>query len=130
MERQPRKPKITALSVEQIQALVKAMPERDQTMVIVQRGLGLRLGELLALRAQDVDFLRRVVRIEEQMAELTRERVPLKTDDSKRSIPLPTHVAEALAAHIAEFPPAEDGTIFTKRNGLHYVKGNYSQRVF
>jgi integrase len=33
-------------------------------MVITQAGLGLRIGELLSLGVQDVDFMRRSVRIE------------------------------------------------------------------
>jgi integrase len=33
-------------------------------MIIIQAGLGLRIAELLALRLEDVDFLRRTVRVE------------------------------------------------------------------
>jgi integrase len=45
------------------------MPERYRTMVLIQAGLGPRIGELLALRVEDVDLLRRTVRIEWQFTQ-------------------------------------------------------------
>lgn len=51
--------RVVPLVVGQVEALAAAMPERNTAMVYVQAGLGLRLGELLALRDVDVDFLRR-----------------------------------------------------------------------
>jgi integrase len=50
--------RITPLSVAQVQDLAQAMPARSKVMVITHAGLGLRIAELLALRVQDVDFLR------------------------------------------------------------------------
>jgi hypothetical protein len=82
-------------------------------MVITQAGLGLRIGELVALRIQDVDFLRRTVRIEWQTDPTGKHRMPPKTPRSRRTLPLPAVVADVLAAHIAEFPPAADGSLFT-----------------
>jgi integrase len=58
--------RITPLSVIEIQDRAGAMPERCRAMVITQAGLGLRVAELPALRVQDVDFLRRTVRVEFQ----------------------------------------------------------------
>jgi len=60
------KQRIPPLSVIEVQELADAMPERCRAMVITQAGLGLRVAELLALRVQDVDFLRRTVRVEFQ----------------------------------------------------------------
>ena len=77
-------------------------------MIIIQAGLGLRIAELLALRREDVDFLRRTVRVEWQLTQDGKHRVPPKTPRSRRTVPLPTVVAETLAAHISEFAPAED----------------------
>jgi hypothetical protein len=37
-------------------------------MAIMHAGLGVRIAELLPLRVQDVDFLRRTVRIEWQLS--------------------------------------------------------------
>lgn len=104
---------VVPLTVEQVRSLAGETPDRFRAMVIAQAGLGLRVGELLALRAQDVDFLRRTVHVEEQLEEGTLRRVPLKTAKSRRDVPMPTVVGEALAAHVAAYPPAPDGTMFT-----------------
>jgi len=63
-------------------------------MVITQAGLGLRTAELLALRVQEVDFLRRIVRIEWQLSRDGKRRVPPKTPRSRRMLALPSVVAE------------------------------------
>jgi integrase len=124
------KERIVPLTVEQVRYLAEEMPERCRAMVITQAGLGLRIGELLALRVQDVNFLKRTVSVEWQLAEYSRERVALKTPRSKRIIPLPDIAADALASHIQEYPPADDGSLWTMKNGLSYIKNNYTARVF
>jgi integrase len=63
-------------------------------MVITQAGLGLRIAELLALRVQDVDFLRRTARIEWQLWPDGKRRVPPKTPRSRRMLAVPNVVAE------------------------------------
>ena len=122
--------RIVPLTVEQVRNLIDAMPAHCRAMVITQAGLGLRIGELMALRTEDVDFLRRTARIEFQTTTDGKRRVPPKTPRSRRTVPLPSVVAEALAAHIAHLPPAADGTIFTTKNGLPWRHEYYSTRVF
>lgn len=122
--------RIVPLSVAQVRALVDVMPLRCRAMVITQAGLGLRLGELLALRVQDVDFLRRTVRVEWQTSPDGKHRVPPKTPRSRRTLPLPGVVADALAAHITDFPQVDDGSLFTTTNGNLYRHEHYGARVF
>lgn len=122
--------RVVPLVVDQVRALAEAMPDRNRAMVYVQAGLGLRLGELLALRDVDVDFLRRTARVEHQLERGTRARVDPKTPRSRRTIPLPTMVAEALAAHMAEFPPLADGSLFYGKNERHYQHLVYGDRIF
>jgi integrase len=116
--------RVVPLTVDQVRALADAMPQRYRAMVTVQAGLGLRLGELLALRTEDVNFLGRTVRIEQQIASGSRVRSEPKTPRSRRTLPLPTVVAEVLAAHMQAFPAGVDGTLFTNREGrplTHFV---------
>ena len=103
--------RVVPLSVEQVLALAEAMPRRNRAMVIAQAGLGLRIGELLSLRVQDVDFMRRSVRIDWQLAPGQKTRSAPKTRRSTRTVPLPQVVAEALSVHLEEFAPGEDGTL-------------------
>jgi integrase len=106
---------VVPLTVEQVQALAAEMPDRYRAMVVTQAGLGLRVSELLALRVEDVNFLRRTVHVEWQLELTTHKRVQPKTPKSRRHVPLPRVVAEALAEHLRAYPAADDGTLFTPR---------------
>jgi integrase len=70
--------------------------------VITQAGLGLRVAELLAPRVQDVDFLRRTVRVEFQTTADGKRRVRPKTPRSRRTLPLPDVVGKALVRRARE----------------------------
>jgi len=123
------KERIVPLTVLQVQALAAAIPERCSAMVITQAGLGLRIGELLALRTVDVDFLRRTVRIEHQLTKDGKELVPPKTPRSRRTLPLPQVVAEALAEHISKFGIDTD-LLFTTTTGKPYRQAHYGVQIF
>lgn len=125
-----KRERVVPLTVEQVRALADAMPERNLAMVLTQAGLGLRIGELLALRVQDVDFLRRTARVEDQIAPGARVRSEPKTPLSRRTLPLPAIVAEALAQHIAAYPSGDDGTLFTTRTGQPYRHDYYGSIIF
>jgi integrase len=118
--------RLVPLTVAQVRQLADAMPARNQAMVIAQAGLGLRIGELLALRVEDVRFLKREVRIETQVPPDGGDREDPKTPLSKRTLPLPAFVADALAAHMAAFPPAADGSIFPTVRGGPYTTTTYT----
>lgn len=122
--------KVVPLTVEQVCKLADAIPARNRAMVITQAGLGLRIGELLALRASDVDFLRRTVRVETQIAPGERTRTAPKTESSRRTVPLPQVVADALAEHMAAFPPASDGSLFMTRFSGPYRHDYYGAQIF
>lgn len=122
--------RVVPLTIAQVDDIVAAIRPRYQAMVRAQAGLGLRLGELLALRVEDVNFLARTVRVEDQIDRSTRERVPPKTPKSRRTLPLPDVVARALARHIEEFPPAPSGLLFATRDGLPLDHDWYANKVF
>jgi integrase len=111
------RPRVIPLTVEQVQALAAAVPDRYRAMVITQAGLGLRIGELLALRVEDVDFLGRTVGVECQFTSGSKIRSEPKTPRSKRSIPAPQVVLETLAEHLAHYPSGQDGSLFTTTAG-------------
>lgn len=107
------KPKLVPLTIAEVQAWADAAAAHVRAMILAQAGLGLRVSELLALRVADVDFLRREVRIDEQLDRRGGARAPLKTGNSRRTVPLPSVTAEVLAGHIRRFPPGPSGLIFT-----------------
>jgi len=109
--------RIVPLSVNQVRQLADAAPEYARAMVITQAGLGLRIGELMALRAEDLNFLKRTARVETQLPPGEKERDDPKTKLSKRTLPMPQFVVDALAAHMAAYPPLDDGSIFYNTRG-------------
>lgn len=117
--------RIVPLTVAQVRELAEKMPAHVRAMVIVQAGLGLRLGELLALRACDVDFLRRTAHVETQIPPGQNTREKPKTPMSIRQLPLPQFVADALAAHMAAYAPAPDGSLFYTGRKHPYTHTHY-----
>lgn len=108
------RPEVLAPTVEQIVTLAAAVPSRYRALVVLLAGSGLRIGEALGLGVDDVDFLRRTVKVERQR--LPSGRIgPPKTSKSARTVPLGQVVVDELAAHLAAFPT--DGALFTLDSG-------------
>jgi integrase len=109
------------LTSEQVLALAGTVPERYRALVIAGAGTGLRPGELFGLELDCVDFLRRTIRVDQQLARVPGGGVgltPPKTPASYRTVPLPQTVADVLAAHLARWSPyPELGVVFTSGTG-------------
>jgi integrase len=118
LPRQTRTP-IVPPTVEQVEAVVDAMPERYRALVVLAAGTGMRQGECLGLSIDRVDFLRRSITIDRQLVLVGTGPPafgPPKTDASVRSVPLPDVVGSAPAAHLEQWPPGEHDLIFTNTN--------------
>lgn len=112
LPRQDRDTKITPLTYEQVMAIAEAVPPRWYALVTVAAGLGLRPSEMTGLKVGDIDFLRRVVRVQQQLQH--GKLVALKTASSYRTIPLPESVAFELAEHLSKYAVInEDDLVFT-----------------
>lgn len=109
------------LTVEQVLALAGAVPARYRAAIVTAAGTGLRPGELFGLTIDAVEFLRRQMKVEQQLAYKRGAGVglaPLKTPGSYRTIPLATVVLDALAEHIERWPAHSGlGLIFTNLRG-------------
>lgn len=59
---------------------------------------------------------------------------PLKTDQEDgggvRTIPLPQVALDALAAHMAAYPPGESGLVFTRPDGLPIIRTSFHGGVW
>jgi integrase len=107
---------VVPLETEVVQALEGAMPPRLRAMVPLAAGTGMRLGEVLGLSVDRVGFLRRTVTVDRQLVTVGGRAPtfgPPKTEASVRTIPLPSVVLDALAAHIAAYPGGQGGLLFT-----------------
>ena len=89
------------LTAEEVMALVGAIDKRYRALVLVGCLCGLRAGELLALRWENVDVLGRVLHVIEQTdreAGHGATKTP-KTAAGRRAVSIPRAVADALAEH-------------------------------
>lgn len=140
------KPKKPVMPVEQVAALRQGLPPRYQAVVDLTAGSGLRQAEVFGLEVRHVDFLRRTLTVEQQLAnetDYTPYLAPPKSDASYREIPLAQATVDALAAHLADFPAAvvevEDRTdpkhvrarevklMFSTEDGLPMRRATWSQ---
>lgn len=95
------------LTPAQVHGIAEALPARYRALVYVGAGCGLRISEALALELRHLDFLRRELRVEQQLTVVTGRQpylAPPKTKTSTRTVELPQVAAEALARHLQEFP--------------------------
>ena len=76
----------------QLWALVDTVPENLRPAVLLAAFAGLRVAEVCGLRVTDVDFMRGVINPAVQYPE-----EPLKTANSRTSVPIPQSLALALA---------------------------------
>lgn len=115
----------TALTPEQSKRLLAALPEPVRTMALTGIVAGLRVGEILGLRWQDVDFLNRSIRI--QQAAYRGSIGSPKTKGSKRTLPLPESLYVALNRHY-DASVQRDGLVFPTRTGMPFSDSNLLAR--
>jgi excisionase family DNA binding protein len=107
-DKEPTSERPTA-SVDQVWRLAALMPRRLRAQVIFAAFTGLRWGELVALRARDVDLDTGVVHLVRKFAELPNgKRVPgrPKSDAGFRTVALPSVLVAVVREHLAEFLPS------------------------
>jgi integrase len=105
--------RVVPLTVEQVQALADAMPDRLRALVVLGAGTGLRTSEALAVTVDRIDWMRRTLTVDRQLA--GGEFAPPKSKGSRRTIPLPDLVLEGLSRHLTAYP--SDGLVFTNTEG-------------
>lgn len=125
--------RLEPLATDDVAALVGAVPDRYRALVVTAAGTGLRQGEVFGLTLPSLDLLRRLLRVDRQLVTVTGRPPylgPPKTAASVRQVPLPATVVEALAAHLATYPPGELGTVFSDDGGRPIRRNRFSDRVW
>ena len=119
--------KIEPWSVERVEAVIDALPERYRAVGVVAAGCGLRQGEVFGLRVSDVDFLRRQLHVEQQVKIV---RSQLELDRPKggktRTVPLADMVATELAEHLRRNRAEGDDLVFTSREGKPINRNHFN----
>jgi integrase len=104
LARPPRVPRrqVSPLTLEEARLFRIAVDgDRLEALYLVAVGCGLRQGEILGLRWGDVDMEGRLLRVRFALARVDGDLalVEPKSATSRRTVPMPSFVAEALAAH-------------------------------
>lgn len=110
---------VVPMRTESVLALVEAIPEPYPALVLLVAGTGLRQGETFGLTLENLDFLRREVRVVQQLQPIggVPTLVAPKTRASLRTVPVPDVVLEAVAAHLSRNPVGDSGLVFSDRQG-------------
>ncbi|MEO6411918.1 MAG: site-specific integrase [Pedococcus sp.] len=115
----------------QVAKLVDETTPRFRAAVVLAAWCGLRRGEICALRTEDVDLDRGLVRVRKNWVELLEEPTKFekdpKSDAGKRTVTIPPHVLPVLRQHAEQF--AGDEFFFVDRNGTH-VRSNTVYQAF
>jgi integrase len=118
-------------SVAQVVALIEAITPRYRAAVLLGAWCGLRRGEIIALRPQDIDLAAGTVTVRTNRVELlaTREAfdAPPKTDAGKRTVTVPPHVLPVLVAHVQEWSGPD--RVFIGRDGKP-MRGDAVRQAF
>ena len=128
-----QKAKVDFLTADEIKALLAATDKRDYCLMLTACLTGARRGEVLGLTWADIDFHGGVIYINQQ---LTKQGTlgPLKSAESKRPIPIPAVLVEALKVHqtrqVVELESNDLDLVFLSPEGKPWDGNNMLHRVF
>jgi integrase len=108
--------KMRVLSFEEIDVLLKAAPKRYRTLLATAIFTGLRFGELLALRWEDIDFGRGFIRVGDSKTE----------SGAHREVVMMPSLASRLLEHRLESGP--EGLVFASETGSKLDQHNVRRR--
>lgn len=117
---QAHTPERPLLGLDEVHALIAAMPEDLRTLTTLAFWAHTRLGEVLALRHSDVQLDKRQLRVVRQVVEVDQEgpRITEPKAGSRRTVTLPEPALAALRAHLQARPPGlPEAPLFTRGNG-------------
>lgn len=125
LPRRGLQPERTVLSPEQLNSLLQKLPEPSRSLVWLLVLTGLRIGELLALRWQDVDLQAGLLRVSRTLYEGHFDEP--KTRSSIRTVPLSVKGVEILAS-VRRGTPKLDALVFCSKKGTPLCRRNLRNR--
>ena len=113
---------------EEVGKILAAAPEPFGTILALTSVLGLRIGEVLALRVSDVDFTRKIVRVRQSLDAATRQVQAVKSNASSADVPMPSQLAERLRKHL-QIHDGKTDLLFINRRGRPYSANKLRAKV-
>jgi integrase len=111
---------VVPLPLDGVRRAADVISPRMSALVLLSVGTGLRPGEALGLTADRVNLLRREVTVDRQLVKVVGKPPALgslKTASSRRVVPLPEFVVDALGMHMTVYPPGRDELVFSGAHG-------------
>jgi integrase len=115
-------------SPEEAQQLLAALPERDRALWATALYAGLRRGELMALRWEDVDLAQGVIHVERSYDDKARLEIEPKSRAGTRTVPIVGALRDELLAHKAR-ARRESGLVFGSSEEKPFVTSNVWRRA-
>ena len=102
------------LTPTEVRHLAVVVDPRFRALVLTAACSGARFGELAGLPVEHYEPLKRTIRIERNLTEVSGDLAfgETKTRAARRTVSIPTWLVDVLAQHIATYP-GDDGLIFT-----------------
>lgn len=125
--------KVEPATLQQLEALVQAMPERYRPMVLLAAWCSLRFGELTELRRKDVDLANGVIKVRRGVTRVGDEYVvgTPKSAAGVRDVAIPPHLIPMLREHLAgNITGGREGLLFPAADGTSHMAPSTLYRVF
>jgi len=90
--------------------------------------LGLRIGEVLALRLSDLDFSREIIRVRQSIDAATRLPQAVKSKASSADVPMPSQLGARLRKHLQTHDGKTD-LLFVNRRGRPFLANKLREKV-
>ena len=108
--------------------ILSAAPEPFGTILAVTAVLGLRIGEVLALRVSDVDLTRKIVRVWQSVDAATRTVQAVKSTASSADVPMPSQLEARLRKHLQTHDGKSD-LLFVNKHGRPLSANKLREKV-
>jgi integrase len=108
--------------------ILSAAPEPFGTILAVTAILGLRIGEVLALRVSDVDLTQRIVRVRQSVDNATRTVQAVKSAASSADVPMPPQLDARIRKHLQTHDGKTD-LLFVNRNARPLSANKLRERI-
>jgi integrase len=112
--------KIEPATLEELEALTVAMPERLRLIVLLGAWCACRFGELVELRRKDLDLKNGVIRVRRAVVWVDGQPIvgTPKSDAGTRDVAIPPHLVPVIAQHLLEHAGrGRDGLVFPASDG-------------
>jgi integrase len=116
MPRQNVKKEQRSFTDEEVGKIIAAAPKPFDSILAVTSVLGLRIGEVLALRVSDLDFARKIIRVRQSVDAATRSVQAVKSQASSADVPMPSQLETRLRAHLKKHDGKSE-LLFVNRRG-------------